>query len=220
MKEDLTEIIVIMDRSGSMASMYEHTISGFNEFLKSQQELPGEAKMTYVQFDNKYEVVHDCVDIKEIPELTGETFQPRGTTSLYDAIGKTFNTIGKRLSETPEEERPGKVIIAIMTDGGENTSQEFKGEEGRKKIEAMIEHQDKKFNWNTMFLASGIEAQDAAISLGGASRVMCLSTSAKGMRGGYRAFGSAVNATRSGSKPMAANDPSYRGILKKNEEDE
>jgi uncharacterized protein YegL len=112
-----------------MNAMKEEAIGGINAFLESQQKLPGEAHLTLVLFDHEYIVAHDGVPIKDVPPLDNHSYVPRGTTALLDAIGRTINTIGERLDRTPEPERPAKVIVAILTDGLENASQEFKRRE-------------------------------------------------------------------------------------------
>jgi len=126
---NLCEIGFVLDRSGSMNAMKEEAIGGINAFLESQQKLPGEARLTLVLFDHEYIVTYDGVPIKDVPPLDSHSYVPRGTTALLDAIGRTINTIGERLDKTPEPERPGKVIVAILTDGLENASQEFKRKE-------------------------------------------------------------------------------------------
>ena len=141
-----------------MNAMKEEAIGGINAFLESQQKLPGEARLTLVLFDHEYIVVHDGVPIKHVPPLNNDTYVPRGTTALLDAIGRTINTIGERLDRTPESERPGKVIVAILTDGLENASQEFK----RKVIFKMIKHQRDVYSWEFVFLG----AKQNAISTG------------------------------------------------------
>ena len=129
MNQNVCEIGFVLDRSGSMKDMELEARNGFNAFLESQQKLPGEARLTLVLFDHEYIVAHDGVPIKDVPSLDEHTYVPRGTTALLDAIGRTINTIGERLDKTPEPEQPGKVIVAILTDGLENASQEFKRKE-------------------------------------------------------------------------------------------
>jgi uncharacterized protein YegL len=158
MNQNLCEIGFVLDRSGSMNAMKVEAIGGINAFLESQKKLPGEARLTLVLFDHEYIVAHDGVPINEVPPLDNHSYVPRGTTALLDAIGRTINTIGERLNKTPEPDRPGKVILAILTDGLENASQEFK----RKEIFKMIKHQRKLYSWEFVFLA----AKQDAISTG------------------------------------------------------
>ena len=102
MREELTEIVCIIDRSGSMAQVQDEAISGFNSFLEDQTAVPGEAALTLVRFDTEYEVVHNGTPIGQVPMLDESSFQPRGMTALHDAIGRTIDDVGGRLSKTPE----------------------------------------------------------------------------------------------------------------------
>jgi uncharacterized protein YegL len=162
MKQNLTEIVFILDRSGSMSSLVSDTIGGFNSFIEQQKKEQGEAKITTVLFDDQYEVLHNCVDIHEIKELTEREYSARGMTAMLDAIGKTINDVGDRLSKTKESERPKKVIFVITTDGLENSSREF----SKPRIKEMIEHQRNKYNWNFLFLGANIDSIAEAGSLG------------------------------------------------------
>src|SRR5580693_1330174 len=162
MNTELTEIAIVLDRSGSMASMAKEAIGGFNGFLDSQQKLPGDARLTLVLFDHEHIVKYDERPIKDVSPLDEHTYEPRGTTALLDAIGRTINTIGERLDKTPEPERPGKVIIAILTDGLENASQEFKP----KQIRSMIEHQREKYSWEFIYLGANQDAIEVGETMG------------------------------------------------------
>jgi hypothetical protein len=155
---NLTEIICVIDRSGSMAAIRDDAIGGFNTFLEEQKKIDKPCNLTYVQFDDEYEVVHNGVPIKDVSPLTPATFVPRGWTALLDAIGRTIDTVGMRLMGTPENQRPGKVIFVILTDGEENSSREYK----RSLILEMITRQREKYNWEFVFLA----ANQDAISVG------------------------------------------------------
>jgi uncharacterized protein YegL len=141
MNMDLVEIACVVDRSGSMASICSDAIGGFNSFLASQKTQPGSTKFTLVLFDNEYQVVHNGTDIKLVEDLNTTTFMPRGSTALLDAIGKTIDDIGNRLSQTSESDRPGKVILAILTDGEENASTVYTP----KKVKGMIRNQQEKY---------------------------------------------------------------------------
>jgi uncharacterized protein YegL len=154
MNTQLIEIGFVLDRSGSMSSMAVEAIGGINGFLDSQQKLPGDARLTLVLFDHEYLVMYDGCPLKDVPPLNDHTYVPRGCTALLDAIGRTINTIGERLDKTPEAERPGKVIIAILTDGLENASQEFSPEQ----IRLMIEHQREKYAWEFIYLGANQDA--------------------------------------------------------------
>ena len=162
MKQELTEIIFILDRSGSMAGLQQDTIGGYNNFLHTQRQVPGEAKVTTILFDDKYEVLHNGLDINKIRPITNREYFARGSTALLDAVGKTINNVGARFSNTDENDRPEKVIVVITTDGMENASREFTYE----RISQMITHQQEKYNWEFLFLGANIDAAKEAASLG------------------------------------------------------
>jgi uncharacterized protein YegL len=159
---NLTEIVAIIDRSGSMVDLVSETIGGYNSFLKEQKKAPGKANITLVQFDDKYQIDYDGVDINDAKELDEKTYVPRGMTALLDAVGKTIITVGERLSKAKEEERPGQVIFLIITDGLENSSREFVAE----KVSEMIKHQTDKYNWTFTFLGGGDAAFNQAKGMG------------------------------------------------------
>ena len=162
MKENSTELVFILDRSGSMSGLETDTIGGFNSMLEKQKKESGEAFVTTVLFDDKYEVLHDRYDIKGVNLLTEKEYYVRGSTALLDAIGITINNIGKALSDTKEEDRPGKVLFVIITDGMENSSREFSYE----KVKKMVEHQKSKYSWDFIFLGANIDAIKTANSFG------------------------------------------------------
>ncbi len=162
MNKQLTEIAYILDRSGSMQPMVESAITGFNSFLKDQQETPGEANFTLVLFDDEYLLHADRSPLTDVRPLDASSYVPRGCTALLDAIGRTINNIGKQLAKTPEKDRPGKVIIAIYTDGYENASTDYTAE----KIRKMIRHQTENYGWEFLFLAANEDAIATAASYG------------------------------------------------------
>lgn len=168
MKQDTVEAILVIDRSGSMQSIKKGTIDGINEFLESMRTNGLITKITLVQFDDKYDVLVNGTDASMVQNLTEQTFIPRGMTALHDAIGKTINTVGERLRNTPESERPSKVMFAIFTDGQENASNEFNGDA----IKKMITHQQDKYSWNFVFVGANqdsiLTAQSMGISAGSA----------------------------------------------------
>jgi uncharacterized protein YegL len=162
MRKDYTAIALIVDRSGSMSSVVDDTIGGVNSFVNKQREVEGDCSVTLVQFDDRIETIHDFVDIKQVPELTSEVYFARGWTALYDAIGMTSKTLGERLASMPEEERPAKVIVAVITDGQENHSTEYTKET----IKAMITEQETKYNWDFNFISADLESYNDASNLG------------------------------------------------------
>lgn len=151
-----THIVCILDRSGSMSGIINASISGFNEFLGKQKALPDKATITVALFDDQYEILYDNVDIKKAELLNGEVWKPRGMTALYDAIGKTINTERAKLDKLGDE-APSKVLVCIVTDGLENASEEYKGDEGRKLIVKLIRECETK-DWNFLYLAANQDA--------------------------------------------------------------
>lgn len=172
MKPDLTEIVCILDRSGSMAGLATDAIGGYNSFIERQKELPGEAHVTVVLFDDNYDIIYNCVNIHDMPKLNSKIYYARGSTALLDAVGKTIDSVGVRLHNTKEEERPSKVIFVIITDGQENASLEYTYD----RVRAMIKLQKETYNWEFLFLASDIHAVDYGASLGVQNAVMYSNT--------------------------------------------
>lgn len=162
MKHQLTEIAYILDRSGSMSPLTKTAIASFNSFAKEQKDGPGEANLTLALFDDEYLTPHLCTPLSEVSDLTTETYVPRGCTALLDAIGTTIDTLGKRLALTPEEERPGHVVVAIFTDGRENASTIYSPQ----RINKMISHQREVYSWEFIFLAANQDAIATAARMG------------------------------------------------------
>ena len=160
MNENLTEIVFILDRSGSMSGLECDTIGGFNGFIKKQAEA-GQTSLTTVLFDDKYEILHNGIDARNVL-LTEDEYFTRGSTALLDAVGKTIDNVGKRLSGTPEVLRPGKVIFVITTDGMENASQEYNYDNVKK----MITHQTEKYKWEFIFMGANIDVVNEGERLG------------------------------------------------------
>lgn len=157
MKNNHTDITIVLDRSGSMGrmgSVAADTIGGFNQFLDDQKKVPGTATITLNQFDDKYERVIDAQDIQTAHNLTKETFVPRGMTALLDGIGKSISDTGTRLSAIDESNRPSKVVMVIITDGGENSSKEYT----KTQINKMIQEQRDKYSWEFVFLGANQDA--------------------------------------------------------------
>lgn len=161
MKQNLTEIIFLLDRSGSMSGLESDTIGGFNAFIEQQKKIEEETKVTTVLFDDKYELLWNGVDANEV-KLTDRDYYVRGSTALLDAVGKAILDVGIRLSNTNEEERPDHVLFVITTDGYENASREFT----YKKVKDLINHQKEKYNWEFIFMGANIDAAKEAESLG------------------------------------------------------
>jgi len=157
MRSDLTDITLVVDRSGSMQARREDAEGGVNSFIEQQAKEPGEAVLTLLQFDTEYELVHNGLPIQDVP---GYELVPRGMTALLDAVGRAINETGARLAKMKEAERPGLVIFVINTDGLENSSREFT----KAQIKEMIEHQQSQFQWHFTFLGAD---QDAFAEAGG-----------------------------------------------------
>ena len=169
MKDAFTRLALVLDRSGSMASIDEATVAGVNRFIEEQKHVPGTATLKLVQFDDIYEEVFDT-PIGEAPELTlsktprpgQRTYEPRGSTALLDAIGRTITELGSGLAAMPEEERPSKVIVIIMTDGLENASKSFKAPQ----ILDLIVQQRDIYKWDFVYLGANQDAIATAASMG------------------------------------------------------
>jgi len=161
MNHNKTEIIFLLDRSGSMAGLESDTIGGFNALIEKQCKLEGETFLTAVLFDDQYEILWNGVHANKT-KLTEDEYFVRGTTALLDAVGKTILDVGYRLTKTSEEERPGKVIFVITTDGMENASSEFT----YRKVQELIKHQQEKYNWEFIFMGANIDAAKEAESIG------------------------------------------------------
>ena len=162
MNTNLTELVFILDRSGSMGGLESDTIGGFNSMLAKQQAEPGECRITTVLFDNQFETLHDRIDIKAVSPITDREYYVRGNTALLDAVGMTINKIGGVQKNTAEDFRAGKVLFVITTDGMENASREFNYE----MIKTMIERQKSKYGWEFIFLGANIDAVEVANRFG------------------------------------------------------
>lgn len=184
-KETPVEIVVIADRSGSMASVREEAIGGFNNFLAEQQALPGKATLTLVLFDDKYEVPVQNLDIQDVQPLTYDTFVPRGMTATYDAVGKAITELLQRA--------PTKAIVLIITDGGENASKEYTSHTVQQKVK-----EAEAKGYEVLFLAQNLDARQAGAALGlQANSTVNLVAGAKGMTQAYETMGVTTRSYRS-----------------------
>jgi hypothetical protein len=157
MRKDLTDITVVVDRSGSMAACQSDAEGGLNTFINEQKKLPGESLFTLVQFDTEYEFVHKGIPIRDVPPYH---LVPRGSTALLDAVGRAIVETGERLRNMKEADRPGLVVFVILTDGQENSSREFQ----LAKIKEMVQHQQDVYKWQFTYLGAN---QDAFAEAGG-----------------------------------------------------
>ena len=189
MNANLTELVFILDRSGSMGGLESDTIGGFNSMLAKQQSEPGECRITTILFDSEYEVLHDRIDIKAVSPITDREYYVRGQTALLDAVGRTINKIGGVQKNTSEDFRAGKVLFVITTDGMENASREF----SYSAIKSMIEHQKSQYGWEFIFLGANIDAVDVANRFGIAeNRAQNFHNDGKGVALNYEVVGQTV----------------------------
>ena len=162
MKKNLTELVFILDRSGSMAGLEADTIGGFNAMLQKQRKEPGEAVISTVLFDNETEVIHDRIPLDRVPRLTEKEYYVRGCTALLDAVGGAIHHIGNVHKYAREEDRPEKPLFVITTDGMENASRRYTYD----KVKAMIERQRETYGWEFLFLGANIDAAREAARFG------------------------------------------------------
>ena len=163
-KKGYTDITLVLDRSGSMGVIQKDTIGGVNTFLETQKSVPGEATFTLIQFDGNEprQVTYDSIDIKKVPALTTESYTPRGSTPLLDAIGINVVKVGERLAAMDEKDRPEHVVFVILTDGEENCIKEYTKDQ----VKELVEKQTKEFSWDFMFLGANMDAISVGSSFG------------------------------------------------------
>lgn len=218
MKKDYTEIIVVLDRSGSMEAIKADTIGGVNQFITDQQQVPGEARWTLAQFDDQYEVVSSGVPIKDARRLTTATYVPRSNTALYGAIGRTIDEAGRRLSAMPEAQRPGKVVFLIVTDGQENNSfhNEWSRAYTQERIKEMIQRQSRTYQWEFVYIGANQDAIFNAAAMGiDAGNALNYAANQVGTQALYAATSSNLRSFRVGGKA----DMSWTAKQKKEQED-
>ncbi len=196
-KNALTELVFILDRSGSMSGLESDTIGGYNSLLEKQKQEPGEALVTTVLFDDKAELLHDRLNLKEILPMTEKEYFVRGTTALLDAVGLTINKVVEQTRRTPKELQPQHTLFVITTDGMENASREFNYE----KVRRMIEHQQERYNWEFLFLGANIDAVSAAEQFGiGEDKAVNYHADVQGTQLNYQVVGEAVSSLRANKK--------------------
>ena len=201
MKKNLTELIFILDRSGSMAGLEEDTIGGFNAMIEKQKAEPGEALISTVLFDNYTEVIHDRTDIRGMVPLTRKEYYVRGCTALLDAVGGAIHHIGNVHKYAREEDRPERTLFVITTDGMENASRRYSYE----KVREMITRQKENYGWEFLFLGANIDAAKEAARFGiDQDRAANYHADKMGTAVIYEAVSEAVCSIRA-CQPMAAN---------------
>ena len=201
MKKNLTELVFILDRSGSMAGLERDTIGGFNAMMKKQRREPGEALISTVLFDSESQVIHDRVPLDQVPVLTEEEYYVRGCTALLDAVGGAIHHIGNVHKYARREDVPERTLFVITTDGLENASRRYSYE----KVKAMIERQKKEYGWEFLFLGANIDAAREAARFGiGADRAANYHADHMGTGVIYEAVSEAVCQIRSCAAPLSA----------------
>ena len=200
MKNDLTELVFILDRSGSMSGLESDTIGGFNAMIRKQSSEPGQALVSTVLFDTDSEVIHDRVPLERIPELTDRQYRVGGCTALLDAVGSAISHIGKVHKYAREEDRPGKTLFVITTDGMENASRRYT----YSKLKELIERQKEKYGWEFLFLGANIDSAREAGRFGiGRDNCADYLPDSQGTEVIYGAVCEAVSSFRA-SRPLAA----------------
>ena len=200
MKKNLTEIVFILDRSGSMAGLEGDTIGGFNAMIEKQKQEPGEAVVSTVLFDHLSEVIHDRVDLGKIQPLTRKEYYVRGCTALLDAVGRAIHHIGNVHKYAREEDRPEKTLFVITTDGMENASREYTYD----RVRRMIGRQKERYGWEFIFLGANIDAAREAARFGiNAEHAANYHADGKGTAVIYEAVSEAVCNVRA-CRPMSA----------------
>lgn len=190
----MTEIIFILDRSGSMAGLEADTIGGFNSMMKKQANEPGDALVSTLLFNNELEVIHNRVNIKDVPKLTSKEYYVGGSTALLDAVGSAIKHIAKIHKYARKEDVPKKTLFIITTDGMENASRLYSYED----VRSMVEHQKSKHGWEFIFLGANIDAAAEASRYGiDSSMAVNYNCDSKGMKISFKVMEDVVSSYRS-----------------------
>ena len=205
MRKDLTEIVFILDRSGSMTGLEDDTIGGFNSLIAKQKREPGEALVSAVLFDDRQEVLYSRTPIRKVRKMTDKQYYTRGSTALLDAVGGAIDYVIRARRREDPDEQPMKTLFVITTDGMENSSREYTYSE----IKRMIRYQRDRYGWEFLFLGANIDAAREADKIGiGASRAVNYHSDRKGTRLNYTVVSKAVSEVRTASCPPAMALPS------------
>ncbi|MBQ8684440.1 MAG: VWA domain-containing protein [Clostridia bacterium] len=200
MKNNMTELVFILDRSGSMAGLESDTIGGFNSMVARQKKQEGGCYVSTILFDDASEVVHDRVRLEDVPPMTEQDYTVRGCTALLDALGGAIRHIGNIHKYARPEDVPAHTLFVITTDGMENASRRYTSD----RVKAMIQHQKEAYGWEFLFIGANIDAVETAARWGiGADRAVNYRADAKGTQILYESVSEAVGCVRE-SKPLKA----------------
>lgn len=217
MKKNLTELVFILDRSGSMCGLEADTVGGFNSMVEKQKKTEGEALISMILFDNFSEVIHDRADIREVKPMTTEDFTVRGCTALLDAVGGAIHHIGNVHKYAREEDVPEHTLFVITTDGMENASHRYSNAEVKK----MIERQKEKYGWEFLFLGANMDAVETAGKFGiTKDRAVTYHCDSEGTKLNYEVLNEAITAVRCcaplGAQWKQSIDEDYKKRKKRN----
>lgn len=200
-KPSITELVFILDRSGSMSGLETDTIGGYNSMLQRQKAQPGEVYVTTVLFDDRYELLHNRVPLRSIQPMTSEQYFVRGCTALLDAIGRTIRSVQDTQRRLPRSKRADKVLFVITTDGMENASRSYTYEQ----VRSMVEQRKEADQWEFLFLGANIDAIATAGRFGiGADRAVNYHADARGTALNYEVLSDAISHMRTSAAPMSA----------------
>ncbi len=198
MKKNLTEMVFILDRSGSMSGLEADTIGGFNSMIERQKNEEGEALVSTVLFSNDSKVIHDRVDLRKVEPMTNQQYHVGGCTALIDAIGGAIHHIGNVHKYARDEDRPEHTIFVITTDGMENASHRYTSDQ----VKTMVQRQKEKYGWEFLFLGANIDAVETAAHFGiNEDRAVCFISDQTGQALNYTEVSEAVRTVRS-SAPL------------------
>jgi len=208
--KDATEIVIVLDKSGSMYGIKDDTIGGFNNFLQEQQKESGEANLTLIQFDSGYRTVYLGKPIKQVEPLNKETYVTGGNTALNDSLASAILQTGMRLEALEEQNRPDKVIVVVITDGQENSSKEH----SKQQLAEMVKHQEEKYDWAFLFFGADIDSFREARKIG-ISGDAVMDFSKTQIKSAYLGASHAVSSFRvGGKKKMKEEETSWKSKVK------
>jgi uncharacterized protein YegL len=211
MNENLTRIVILLDRSGSMTSVQEATVAGFNEFIRQQQQVEGETEVLLVQFDDQYEIVFD-LPLVEVPLLDRDSFIPRGSTALYDAQGRTITMLGRQLASLADDRRARKIIVVTLTDGQENASRVYE----LKQVAEMVKNHHENLGWEFIFLGANQDAVAVGASMNIPLRSsMTYTATAAAMASVMRSTSTQVALFRQGAAPEFTQEDREQALTEK-----